>query len=82
MLEWVKLLFAGRSGKPCMTKLLTFHWVNIIIVLIAYLTFKNGAWPQNIPDVVYYSIAGVLAVKTYGDIKLKPTVPMPVAANQ
>ena len=70
MKEYLRLLFAGRSGKPCLTKHFTFLWLSCIITWFSYLIFSKGTWPQNVPDAVYYSLAFILGIKTYGDIKL------------
>jgi len=74
-MSWITLLFAGRSGKPCLTKLISYQWITFIMVVIGYCVWKNGSWPENIPTEVYLTIPMVLGVKTYGDIKLKSLAP-------
>lgn len=78
-------MLAGRSGKPCLTKFASFLWIVTIVILLTNLVIRNNAWPNGIPDAVYYSIAFVLGVKTFGDIKLNnpdpsvPAAPAPAA---
>jgi hypothetical protein len=78
--NYLTQMLSGRSGKPCLTKFASFIWIITIIVLITTLTLRNNAWPTGVPDSVYYSVAFVLGVKTFGDIKLsnpQPTSPAP-----
>ncbi len=69
-MNFLKELISGRSGKTCATKVLTIYWIIFVSIIIGFLAYQTKTWPQ-VPEMVYISILGALANKTYGDIKLK-----------